>query len=74
MFRKQINDKMTKTQTQMKKLQLELEEFKNFNVAYNKEVSNLEASVTWVERAQLKILGPQPRFPDLGLQVPKHCQ
>jgi hypothetical protein len=39
MFRKQLNDKMTKTQSLMKKLAIDLEEYKNMTIVYEKEVS-----------------------------------
>jgi hypothetical protein len=37
-FRKQISDKMQKTSGIMKKLQLDLAEFKTMNLPYEKEV------------------------------------
>lgn len=70
MFRKQLNDKMTKTQSLMKKLQVDLEEYKNMQIVYEKEVSITKQRITYfftkLERAQTKVSSPKSRFPNMG--------
>ena len=58
MFRRQIQDKMTKTSSIMKKLQLDLSEFDKMYLPYEKEVSKLnEISVHtfWSETKKSKV-------------------
>lgn len=54
-FRKQIQEKITKTTGIMKKLQLELDEFKTLQVSYDKEVRIHSHQLFIIEITRLQV-------------------